>query len=205
MNESEEALESLLTSSKIIYQKIPEEGLPTPDYEVVIGNKKTFWEVKELKENAHEKKILSKIESDELGIYSVDSKRIENSIKKACSQFKGYQVINSPCVVILYDSRNFAVMDFLFTNQLMAVLFGTSVFMENTSGELFEAKRNNGLLTNRRKYISVVGIINYGKVGISFYHNPYTDHPITPNFLSTLGEQFKSIETPQGLGWKKVR
>ena len=83
MTESEKLLETILANKKITFEKIPEgevKFLKTPDYLVMLNSTKTYWEVKELKENPSEKSILN---SDE--IYSVNSIRVSNNIKDACN------------------------------------------------------------------------------------------------------------------------
>ena len=114
MTESEDLLEELLSSNNIDFQKIPESTIPTPDYKVIIDGEESYLEVKELEENPQEKSILNDIKNNCNDVYSVNSQRVLNSIKSASKQFKGYGVTNSPCIVVLYDARDFATMDFLF-------------------------------------------------------------------------------------------
>ncbi len=204
MTESEKAFEKILELSEINFSKIPEGESLTPDYEVIIESGLTYWEIKELEENEHEKEILSKVENNEGSVYSVNSRRIEGSIKKACAQFKGYCVTGFPCVVILYDSRDFLVMDLAFTAHLKTAMLGSSEYIEDASGELVEVKRNNGLLTNRKRYVSAVGVINYSGNSISIFHNPYATQPIAPHLLSAIGAQYMSVETTQGLSWREI-
>ncbi|MEW8293442.1 MAG: hypothetical protein AB2712_05225 [Candidatus Thiodiazotropha sp.] len=206
MTESESLFEDVLNVRGIIYRKIPEDVIRTPDYEVILDVGKTYWEVKELEENRLEKSILTDIISGKCNGYSgVDSNRVVNSIKEACDQFKKYGVQDNPCVIVLYDSRDFFVQDFLFTSSIKSALFGPSTYVENSIGELVELSRKYGLLTNRKRYVSAVGVLYSGSGDLSIYHNPYTSNPLTYNSLSAFHNQFIAIESKNGLVWEKIK
>ena len=162
MTESEILFEKLLLSKNISFQKIPESTTPTPDYKVTIGGRESYWEVKELKENPDEEGILKNIKNDCNDIYSINSKRVSNSIQSAAKQFKKYGVTNSPCVVVLHDSRDFATMDFLLLQYIKTAMLGTASFIENTDGTALEINRKDGLFTKRKKYISAIAARRVG-------------------------------------------
>jgi hypothetical protein len=176
MTESEEIFESVLLKKGIIYERIPEAESRTPDYKINLGCADTYWEIKELEENLNEKEILKKIEVNEQEDYSVDSSRVANSIKTASAQFKKYGVDSYPCVVVLYDSREFFVRDFAFSGKVLIAMYGSPEYIENLNGELVEVKRNKGLLTNGKKYISSIAILYGHTKDLTFFHNRNANH-----------------------------
>ena len=196
MTESEEIFESVLLKKGIIYERIPEAESSTPDYKINLGCDDTFWEIKELKENPNEKEILKKIEVNEQEDYSVDSSRVANSIKTASAQFKEYCVESYPCVVVLYDSREFFVRDFAFSNQVLTAMYGSPEY---------EVKRNKGLLTNGKKYISAVAILYGHTKDLTFFHNRNANHSLIGNkILSKFDKHYYFESTDRGMEWKEI-
>lgn len=205
MTESEEIFESVLLKKGIIYERIPEAESRAPDYKINLGCADTYWEIKELEENLNEKEILKKIEVNEQEGYSVDSSRVANSIKTASVQFKEYCVDSYPCVVVLYDSREFFVRDFAFSGQVLIAMYGSPEYIENLNGELVEVKRNNGLLTNRKKYISAIAILFGHTKDLTFFHNRNANHSLKGNkMLSKFDKHYYFESTDRGMEWKKI-
>ena len=205
MTESEILFEKLLLSKNISFQKIPESTTPTPDYKVTIGGRESYWEVKELKENPDEEGILKNIKNDCNDIYSINSKRVSNSIQSAAKQFKKYGVTNSPCVVVLHDSRGFATMDFLLLQYIKTAMLGTASFIENTDGTALEINRKDGLFTKRKKYISAIAVISRGSKDILFLHNSNTSHPVLRKWLLPIfTTHYQAVIDAQSLQWVKA-
>jgi len=90
MTRSEKLFEEIFEGFQIKFEKIPESNVRNeerPDYEVGEGGSLSYWEVKELEENPHEKEVVKAISNGEEEIYSVNSKRVRRSIQKAFHQF----------------------------------------------------------------------------------------------------------------------
>ena len=205
MTESESLLEELLSSKDIEFLKIPESITPTPDFKVTIHGEESYWEVKELEENPDEKGILKDIKNGCNEIYSVNSQRVENSIKFAAKQFKGYGVTDKPCIVVLYDSRDFATMDFLFLQYIQTAILGSAEYMKKTDGTVVEVNRRDGLLTQRKKYISAIAVISRYSKDILFLHNPNTSYPVLNKWLPPIfTTHYQAVTDAQGLQWIKV-
>ena len=205
MTESEVLLEKLLSTMNVDFQRIAESSTPTPDYKVTINGEESYWEVKELEENQDEKNILKDIEKDSADIYCVNSKRVSHSIKSAARQFKGYGVTNSPCIVVLCDSRNFATMDILFSEYIKVAMLGSAEYIHKTDGTISEISRKDGLLTRRKEYISAIAIISKYSNDIRFFHNPNASYPVLDKLLSQMFlTHYKAVIDAQGLKWIKV-
>jgi hypothetical protein len=205
MTESEKLFEEILRDPKIEPKKIPEGSSRTPDYEIKLNNFKTYWEIKELEENDKEKGIIDQLASDNPEIYSIDSKRVRHSIKSAFRQFQEYNVTDSPCIIVLYDSRKFAVKDILFYQYIESAMFGIVEYQEKLDGSIIEVKRHLGLLTNHKEFISAIAVMHKETKEIVFYHNPNANINIQSyTILKHFKYQFQFIKTPIGLEWKPV-
>ena len=205
MNYSEQLFEKILTNHRIGFRKIPESTIRTPDYEILLGSMKTFWEIKEIEENKQEKQMVQSTKSGQVEVYSVDSNRVVNSIKSASKQFKSYQVTDKPCIVVLADRRDFFVRDLLFIQTVQSKMIGVGHYMQNDSGQYFEFLREPGLLTKGKKYISAIAIMFAATEDIVFLHNPYAnisllDGPVTAIFRN----HFIATKGQHGLEWRKL-
>jgi hypothetical protein len=205
MTESETIFESVLQGKRIPYDKIPETASRTPDYKINIGFTDSYWEVKELEENPTEKEIIKNIELNHQEAYSVDSSRIVNSIKSASDQFKKYGVASYPCVVVLYDSREFFIKDFAFSGYVQTAMYGSAEYIESPNGELVEVKRYSGLLTSRKNHISAIAILYKHTKNLVFFHNRNASHSLCENkMLSKFDEHYRFENTDKGMVWKKI-
>ena len=140
-----------------------------------------------------------------LDSYSVHSKRVKRSIRKAFHQFESYGVTDYPCVVVLYDARGFWVKDRLFHKFILSAILGNGHYMKNQEGELVEIGRNEGLLTRRRNYISAVAIMYSENQEIILYHNSNASTKLhKASVLSKLIYQFYAKQTDKGLKWVEV-
>ena len=123
MTESESIFENLLSERNINFRKIPESSIKTPDYEIIHGGR-SYWEIKELTENPNEKSILNQVKNGISDVYSVNSHRVKDSIKKSCQQFIDFGVTKYPCIIVLYDSRDFITKDLLFSKCVKTIMLG---------------------------------------------------------------------------------
>lgn len=205
MTESEKLLEIILKTNCIEFSKIPEREIRTPDYEVRIDDQLSYWEVKELSENDDEKDIIKTSETGKAQSYCIYSDRVENSIKSASKQFKGYRVTNCPCVIVIYDARDFATKDFLLHQKLQSVMLGVADIMQKPDGNWIEVNRKPGLLTNRMKYVSAIVLASKPSNDLWFYHNPNATISLTNSLtLSFFAKQFKAVKTNKGLEWVAI-
>ncbi len=202
MTESEKLFEEIFSEKEIYFRRVPTSSPRTPDYQVIVNDSYSYWEVKELEKNDDEAKILNQQKPE---IYSVDSTRVENSIKSACGQFKDYKVTNYPCVVVLYDSREFEIMDVLFHQFVQTAMLGKAEYMHQKDGSLVEIKRNHGLLTKRKRYISAVAVMHQKTRKMVFYHNPNANIPlVSSDLLKKFEDQFQAVFKEKRLEWIRV-
>ena len=204
MTVSEILFESILSSLKIDFEKIPESNKKRPDYKV---GKETisYWEIKEITKNPDEKKIITSISHGEQEVYSVNSKRVENSIKDASVQLKSYGDIKFPRVVVLHDARDFFVKDLLFDGYVKSAMLGVGHYKENVDGELVEIYRKKGLFSDRKRYISTVAIMYAENNEIVFFHNPHSNNPlIVSQILDKFPHHYRAVTESRGLSWVKV-
>jgi hypothetical protein len=203
--ESEFLIEEILLSKAIPHTKITESTVRTPDYEVVISDKKSYWEIKELIENTNEKNILTNIETGINDVYTIDSRRVTQSIKSASGQLRNYGNAGDICIIVLFDARDFFTKDLLFEMHIKSALLGTAEYIQTESGYLKETKRNPGLLTNRMKYISAVAVMYKTTKELAFFHNPHAINKIQhESFFKLFTNNFHAIQTDMGLSWKKI-
>ena len=205
MTESERIFEEILSNRDIPHTKIVESTIRTPDYEVVIGDKNSYWEIKELTENPSEKQIKNNIESGIVEIYGICSDRVSESIKSASGQLRNYGGAGNICVVVLFDARDFCTKDFLFEMYIKSAMLGTAEYMQTQDGIFKEIKRNNGLLTNRMRYISAIVVMYEITKELIFYHNPNAANKIEhEDFFKMFTNHFHAVQTDIGLQWKNI-
>lgn len=205
ITKSERLIEEILSDRAIAYNKIPVSTERTPDYEVVLGDTKSYWEIKELTENPTEKQIVNNVNSGIIDVYSIDSKRISESIKSAAGQLKIYGNAGNICIVALFDARDFSTKDFLFDMHLKSLMLGIAEYMQMQDGKLKEIRRNNGLLTNRMRYISAIVVVYEKTKDLVFYHNPNAQNKIGhEDFFKKFTHHFHATQTSSGLEWIKI-
>jgi len=208
MNRSEKLFQEIFERFQIKFEKIPESTVndeKRPDFEVGEGNTLSYWEVKELEENHHEKRIVKAISNGQKKIYSVNSKRVKESIRKAFHQFESYGVEESPCIVVLHDARDFMVKDFLFHQYIQSAMLGNAQFIEDQEGDLKEIYRSEGLLTNKRKYVAAIATMHAETKEIVLFHNPNSEHSLDNHgILGMFKHQYHAQNTDNGLAWIKI-
>ena len=209
MTESERLLEDILNKYGIAYERIPEsdiENEKTPDYLVLVNDLKSYWEVKELVPNEAEEAISKSVENGDGKIYSVNSRRIRNSIKSACEQFKNYGVTDSPCVVVVYDARPFETRDLLFYSELKAVMLGNAEFMVVNDGSFKEISRKDALFNrNGKTYVSAIVVIHKHSKEVVMFHNPNAKFSlIETEIKNILNHHEIATFTKTGVVWNRL-
>jgi hypothetical protein len=201
MNESEILVDEILTNLGIKHRKLPELGDPTPDFEVWAESLTSYWEVKEFVENPYEKEVLEGHHE----IYSINSDRIEDRVKSASVQFKGYGATDKPCVVVLCDNRDFVVKDLLLIQNIQSAMMGAAEFMKRKDGQVVEVSRRPGLFTNRKKYISAIAVAFVTTKELVVLHNPNAAHSLVASpLVSEFKHQYQARYTDVGLRWEKL-
>ena len=209
MTKSESLLEDIFEKYRIAFERIPKSSVQrekTPDYLVPIGDVNSYWEVKELGPNEDEEIISRSFEDGHGKIYSVNSKRIRNSIKSACKQFKNYGVTDFPCVIVVYDARPFETKDLLFYPELKAAMLGHAEFMVSHDGLTKEISRKGALLNKSGKtYVSAVIVIHdYAKEAVVL-HNPNAKYSLLESpLVSTLNHHEVVKFNENGMVWERV-
>ncbi|WP_444899701.1 hypothetical protein ACJJIX_05325 [Microbulbifer sp. VAAC004] len=209
MTKSESLLEDILKKFGIAFERIPESNVPnkkTPNYLVPLGDIDSYWEVKELEPNEDEEAISKIFEAGKGEVYSVNSRRIRNSIKSACEQFKNYKVTDSPCVIVLYDARPFATKDLLFYPELKTAMLGRAEFIAKHNGEIKEISRKGALLKkNGKTYVSAIVVIHDHAKEAVVLHNPNAKIPLLESSLKrSLNHHEVANFTENCIAWKKV-
>ncbi|MGH8493928.1 MAG: hypothetical protein ACRERR_12625 [Moraxellaceae bacterium] len=204
MTHSEKTLVKIFKNRGLSPIKIPESEFNNekrPDFEVLIGELITIWEVKEITENPSEKEI-------ELGnlpdqTYSVESsKRIEKHIDKARKQFISYSANDKPCIIAIMDKRGFFTKDLLLPDEIMLTLAGRGHFMEGSSGQLLEIHRDKSRISEYG-FISAIAILYQEKEEIVFIHNPHAKFPLnTSDFSLIFKKNYRPRLTDKGLQWE---
>ncbi len=205
ITKSEILFVEILDSLDIYCEKIPETNKSkTSDFKV--GKKNTsYWELKGLNENDNEKSIIKNVENGVLKSYSIDSKRVVNSIKNSKGQLKKYSNLGNPCILVLSDDRDFITKDLFFTDKIKSLLLGNRHYQENEKGELVEIYKELSMFTNRKKYISAIAIMYHDSKEIIIYHNPYTDISLVgSSILEKFPNQYKVEKNEIGHYWEKV-
>ncbi|MFB2764726.1 hypothetical protein [Marinobacter shengliensis] len=201
MNEAENLIDEILTDHGIDHRKLPELGGPTPDFEVWVGDSISYWEVKQFVENPYEKEVLAGCHE----IYSINSDRIEDRVKSASLQFKGYGVTGKPCVVAICDNRDFAVKDMLLVPNIQSAMVGAASFLLEKNGRLVEVNRRPGLFTNRKKYISAIVVAFMATKKLMVLHNANTVHSLVGSpLMANFSHQYQARDTGEGLRWERV-
>lgn len=201
---SEKIFEEILGRKKIVFNRIAEDANKTPDYEIILDDMRTYWEIKELSENEDQKKLRKQIDQGEVLAIDIQSDGLEDKIKKAKQQFKGYKVENQPCIIVIADCREFFFKDFNILISLKGLIIGNAHYAENEDGYLTEIYRELGLLTNRGKYISAIAFLNEKQQDLIFLHNPNTIYPLLNGPLTSLFKHHEFVQkTKQGLTWVK--
>jgi hypothetical protein len=84
-------------------------------------------------------------------------------------------------------------------------MLGTAEYMQQKDGSLVEIKRNHGLLTNRKRYISAVAVMHKKTRKMVFYHNPNANIPlVSSDLLKKFEHQFQAVFKEKRLEWIRV-
>ena len=136
-----------------------------------------------------------KIDQGEILTLDIHSKGLENQIKKAKKQFKGYKVEDRPCIIVLADCRDFFFKDFSICLSLKNLIIGNGHYKENEHGFLTEVYRELGLFSNYGKYVSAIALIKENQQDLIFLHNPCAIHSLLNDTLTSLFEHHEFVQT----------
>ena len=199
---SERLFESLCYHREIPCQRIPTAKHSTPDYEIVLGAKRVFVEVKQLDPNADDiqhNQALATIPNNVIGPVDCPAPRVREQIARAYRQLKTAARNGEPCLLVIYNNSgplNY-IDEFTVTTAMFGrygVRFGlarTGYIREIGRGFMGDAK----LTRNTCKALSAVGILEgrqSGVLSLDVYHNPFALTPIELAIIAPLAtSQFR--------------
>ncbi|MCH7312383.1 hypothetical protein [Acinetobacter sp. ANC 4805] len=201
---SEQLFEEILERKKISFIRIEEKINKTPDYKIVLDNMDTYWEIKELNNTDFQRETIKKIEANEVLSIDINSNGLENQIRKAKRQFKGYEVDTHSCVIVIADYRNFFFKDFSIISTLKSLMIGRAHYAISSNDSLVQISRDLGLFTYRGEYISAVAFILQEQKELMFLHNPNARISLLKSPLTSLFSNHEYVNrTEQGDYWSK--
>ncbi len=201
---SEQLFEEILERKKISFIRIEEKINKTPDYKIVLDNMDTYWEIKELNNTDFQREIIKKIEANEVLSIDINSNGLENQIRKAKRQFKGYEVDTHPCVIVIADYRDFFFKDFSIISTLKSLMIGRAHYEISSNDSLVQISRDLRLFTYRGGYISAVAFILQEQKELIFLHNPNARISLLKSPLTSLFNNHEYVNrTEQGDCWLK--
>lgn len=165
-NKYEIFIENYFERQKYEFSKIPEFiKCKKPDYFVKIFNEVLLCEIKGLTRNAVDNEITEylgtydKTNHKSKVIYPTTIATIRNKIDESNSQFKSFESLTMPSILILINDRNSDNIDI---QSMETALFGDDLLLidKKTQKEVDMIKRNGALSPCKNEYVSSVGYCN---------------------------------------------
>jgi hypothetical protein len=170
----------------------------TPDYAATISGTEVVIEVKELTENEEEKRVLRRIESNEVFSYDSQSasKRLSGKITKANSQLKRLCGGSKPGLLIIQDTRSFFTTSVMPFEEIKQAMFGQREIWRTvptfqgtnelrTVADLFG--KGKSTTQTKNTHVSAVCLLqeNYsrGSFKLEMLHNPFARYPFPHGLL----------------------
>lgn len=191
---SETLFISLCNSLSLTVEIIPEAQTKTPDFKVTTAGGAFLAEVKDLRPNKEEKRLLQEFRdkrtlsgSSELG------RRARGMIEDAKYQLREFEGHCLPGIIVLYDNiklddgTNLGLQGPLSQDHITAAMFGQWVVdlkIENGTGNIIGRNDRCGpkesFTRDTKNYVSAVAVIcdYFGPLTITLYHNPYANYPL---------------------------
>ena len=191
---SEQLFVTLCDSLGLISEKIPEKHTKTPDYKVTAEDCVFHAEVKHLKPNDEERRLLEEFrDTRSVSVSSELGHRAWGMIDEARYQLRAVREQRLPGIIVLYDNiklddgTNLGPQGPLSPDHITAAMFGKWVVdlkIENGTGNV--VARNDRCGPNEsfnhlmKSYVSAVAVVcdYFGPLTIRLYHNPYAEHPL---------------------------
>jgi hypothetical protein len=191
-------------------EKIPtqsDDGLKTPDFRVISGDRSLVAEVKEITPNEEDRKHIEAFQNDEIRVHSSKpGERARREIKSAAKQLREHSGRGYPLIVVLYENfeiegpNPFYPMFYTMPYNIDFAMFGmiaVTVSLEDRS-KRYPDKSGPGKTTNEKekKYISAVCVIsNHDDKTFFVYHNPFAEVPLSTDWFS--GEHCIHYKKPE--------
>ena len=205
---SETLFESLCSLRGVRFERIPVAAHPTPDYEIALGVHKLLVEVKQLDQNATDKRVNKSFDTagETDGVVS-PAARLREQIARAYRQLKMAATQGQPCLLVIYNNSGF--LNFIDSFTVTTAMFGRYGVRFGLSriGEIRETGRGftgkAPLTRNTCKSLSAIGILKHAQSGnlrLEVYHNPFALVPIEPRAMALLAtEQFRHPSPHAGI------
>ena len=194
---SEALFISLCNSLSLTVEKIPESQTKTPDFRVTTTGGVFLAEVKDLRPNEEEKRLLREFrEKRPVCVVSELGRRARGMIENAKRQLREFKGQCLPGVIVLYDNiklddgTSLGPRMALSPDHINAAMFGQWVVdlqIEKGTGKIVvrndRCGPNESFTRYTKNYVSAVAVIcdYFGPLTITLYHNPYADYPLPLN------------------------
>ena len=191
---SEQLFVNLCDSLALVAEKIPEGPTKTPDFKVMADGCVFHAEVKDLRPNDEERRLLEEFRDKKcVSVSSALGRRAWGMIDEARYQLKAVHQQSLPGVIVLYDNikledgTSLGPQGPLSPDHITAAMFGKWVVdlkIENGTGKV--VARNDRCGPNEsfnnvmKNYVSAVAVIcdYFGPLKVTLYHNPFAEHPL---------------------------
>lgn len=208
---SEELFFELCTLEGIKIEKIATEVTKTPDYRLSKDSYEFGAEVKELEDNAEEKRVINQVYNGDtvFGTSMTDGRRIKSKIKKAGPQLKKVFKGEVPTILVVFDKRHFLNQFDSPSEEIKSAMFGEmetwipqgpydEIFEESVFGKnkKFTRTSHTSISAIAHMYINISNDIN-----MCVYHNPHARSKFEFGFLSS--SRVKEFKITDFRRWSK--
>jgi hypothetical protein len=212
MTISETLFEKFCSNSEIKCVPIQLEKSRTPDYEILIDEKRIIVEIKEIERNKEEKASL-RLHGFEEG-HGIPGDRIRAKINKACTQIKNRSKGIYPSILVLVDLTWGGHLDPYY---IRVAMYGLEQIHMNIPVNLSKRPYITGIdygpkrkmTQDNNTSISAIGVLsatNKKEILLQLYHNRYAAVPLDHNLLKNYRiEHFRLEEEPDKTAkWEKL-
>lgn len=191
---SEQLFVTLCNSLALNIEKIPETLTKTPDYKVTAKGCVFHAEVKDLRPNDEERRLLDEFrDKKSVSVSSQLGHRAWGMIDQARYQLKAVREQRLPGIIVLYDNiklddgTNLGPHGPLSPDHITAAMFGKWIVdlkIENGTGNVIARNDrcgpNESFNYRMKSYVSAVAVIcdYFVPLTMTLYHNPYAEHPL---------------------------
>lgn len=206
---SEVLFEEFCTTNGLLRERIPRNPPhETADYAVTLKGQRIVVEIKQIENNADEKRQISELEeTGRSGGGGTLGTRIRNEITRGTKQIWNITNGECPSILLLFDNRHemfryvFLREEFLFAmygpETRILRLHSDGVTKPELVGKKFGTRRK--MSSTRSKHISALGLFyrnRSGEVSITLFHNRFTSVPLKCSLFSGLPVTHFGVQTP---------
>ena len=219
---SEELFETLCNSNGILFNKIPtasEQGLQTPDYEIILFDNRVIVEVKQFDPNDEDLILIENLRTKgSAGIHGdTPGKRARQKITDAMKQLHVLAKDKQPAILILYDNINigirhtdsYNIKTAMYGLECVDVGFPTDIKIapliidRRRGGKRKVTEQHNTTLS---AVVTLHESIN-SEISAICYHNIYAALPLNPEWMRFNNVVHYTLEEKQRLNfqeWVKI-